>query len=347
MQKAVKRSSTHRAHSRPRAPWRAGWAIVLGVWSASFPAAGGDPRTSANAPAMAARVPAADEAAVLKLPHTEVENVRLVLLPANVQDRRGRIVRGLSRDDFRLYEDQIPQEIKYFTVEDREAIEVAFMLDVSGSMRHAGKLDEAKQAIEYFLSAFRPKDRFALICFADEQVSRVTEFTADRQRFLERLRVQEGYGQTALHDAVAAAPALVEETGTGKKAIILITDGVDNASRLGPDETVALARRASVPIYTIGFTYVPEGVLRRGETQTNLKVLERFAEETGGAMYPVRDPDDLKDAIARIVDELRYQYVIGYYPARDRWDGTYHRVRLEARHRGVEVRTRRGYFATP
>ncbi len=302
---------------------------------------------SPNASALAATAPAADEATLLKLSHTEVENVRLVLVPANVQDRRGRIVKGLSRDDFRLYEDQVLQEIKYFNVEDREAIEVAFMLDVSGSMRYAGKLEEAKQAIEYFLGAFRPKDRFALICFADEQVSWVTEFTADRQRFLERLRVQEGYGQTALHDAVAAAPGLVQDAAAGKKAIILITDGIDNASRLGSGETLTLARRASVPIYSIGFTFIPEEVLRRGEIQTNLKVLERFAEETGGTMYPVRDPDDLKDSIARIVEELRYQYVIGYYPVRTRWDGTYRQVRLEARHRGVEVRTRKGYFANP
>jgi len=324
---------------------QAGW--VLAFLACAGPAAGAGPLDTAQAPAIAATVPSIDDATLLRLPHTEVENVRLVLLPANVQDRRGRIVRGLSRNDFRLYEDQIPQEIKYFTVEDREAIEVAFMLDVSGSMRVAGKLDEAKEAVAYFLDAFRPGDRFALICFADEQVSWVTEFTADRQRFLERLRVQEGYGQTALNDAVAAAPGLVEQAALGKKAIILITDGVDNASRLSSGETIALARRANVPIYTIGFTYIPDEVRRRGETHTNLDVLQGFADETGGAMYPVRDPDELKDAIARIVEELRYQYVIGYQPARDTWDGTYRRVKLEARHRGIEVRTRKGYFANP
>lgn len=284
---------------------------------------------------------------ILKLPHTEVEDVRVVLLPTNVADRRGRIVRGLTRDDFRLWEDQTPQEIKYFTVEDQDAIEVAFLLDVSGSMRLVGRLEEAKDAIEYFLASFRPKDRFALICFADEQVSWVTTFTSDRERFLNRLRVQEGYGQTALNDAIAAAPRLVEEAATGKRAIILITDGVDNASRLSTGDALALARRASVPIYTIGFSSIPEGILRRGETQTNLGVLSEFADATGAGLFPVHDPDDLKEAIVRIVEELRYQYVIGYQPQRKALDGSYRAVRLEARRRGLEVRTRKGYFADP
>lgn len=284
---------------------------------------------------------------ILELGYTEVESVRLVLLPANVEDRKGRLVRGLTRDDFRLFEEQVPQAIRYFAVEDRQPVEIAFLLDVSGSMRLAGQLEEAKEAIRFFGDDLRPEDRLALICFADEQVAWVTEFTADRARFLERLMVQEGYGQTALHDAVAAAPGLVAAATTGRKAIVLVTDGVDNASRLTTAQAAELARQASVPIYTIGFTTTPRELLRRGETVPRLQALATFSEETGGQLFQVHDPDDLKEAVARIAEELRYQYLIGYTPTRPALDGTYRRVRLESSKRGLEIRTRAGYYAAP
>ena len=139
----------------------------------------------------------------------------------------------------------------------------------------------------------------------------------------------------------------MRDAATQKRAIVLITDGVDNASRLGIGDALALARSASVPIYTIGFSTMPDELLRKGDTATNLVVLSRFADETGASLFQVRDPDDLKEAAARIVEELRYQYVIGYLPVRTVWDGGYREVRLEARHRGFEVRTRKGYYADP
>ncbi len=283
----------------------------------------------------------------LRLPHAEEENVRLVLLPASVADRKGRVVRGLSREDFRLFEDRVPQRIKYFSVEDLEPIEIGFLLDISGSMRQVGKLEEAKEAIRYFLGILRPQDRFALICFADEQVSWVTDFTSDRERFLERLAAQEAFGQTAIHDAVSIAPELVRQAAPGRKAILLITDGLDNASRLTLLQAIELARKTSVPIYSIGFATVPRELMKRGEVQTNLEMLDLLSRETGGVFFEVRDPDDLKEAVARIGSELRYQYVIGYAPTREAWDGSYRRVRLEARRRGLEVRTRAGYYANP
>jgi Ca-activated chloride channel family protein len=122
---------------------------------------------------------------------------------------------------------------------------------------------------------------------------------------------------------------------------------MDNASRLTAAEAVEVARRASVPIYTIGFATVPRQLLRRGEVQTNLQVLGALSSETGGALFAVNDPDELKEAIARIHEELRYQYVIGYTPSRRVLDGAFRRVRLEPRKRGLEIRTRTGYYAVP
>jgi Ca-activated chloride channel homolog len=285
---------------------------------------------------------------LLKIQDQEEVAVRLVLLPASVEDKRGRIVTGLKAADFRLTDERIPQTIKYFSVESDEPVAIAFVLDVSGSMRQSGKLEAAKEAIRFFVDQLRPQDRFALICFADEQVSWVTEFTSDRERFLERLLVQEGYGQTALNDAVAATPKLVDENAIGRKAIVLITDGVDNASRLSVHEAITTARRVEVPIFTVGFTTLPwEDKKRPKDLGTNMAVLQLFAEQTGGDTFVVQDPDELKEAVDHISRSLRHQYLIGYSPGLASWDGRFRAVELQAGNGRYVVRTRKGYYANP
>jgi len=298
----------------------------------------------------AARVAEVDDATIERLRalhYREEEQVRLVLLPAVVTDRRNRPVRGLGPADFRLSEDHIPQEIDYFGTERDVPVSVAFLLDVSGSMRQVGKLDEAKEAIRVFLDALNPADRFGLICFADDQVAWVTDFTSDRALFLRRLVVQEAYGQTALFDALAATPSLVDESVGGRKAIVLITDGIDNASQLTVFEAVRLARSVNVPIYAVGLASFASSLLPDGSLPETHRVVQRFSEETGGALFAVHDPDDLKEAVIEIQDELRFQYLIGYRPSRTLWDGAFRRVRLETVKDGLSVRTRTGYYADP
>jgi len=285
---------------------------------------------------------------ILKIQDQDEVAVRLVLLPASVEDRRGRIVTGLKAADFKLTDERVPQQIKYFSVENDEPVAIAFVLDVSGSMRLSGKLESAKEAIRFFVDQLRPQDRFALICFADEQVSWVTPFTSDRTRFLERLLVQEAYGQTALNDAVAATPQLVDENATGRKAIILITDGVDNASRLSVHEAITTARRVEVPIFTVGFSTLPwEDKKGRRDLGTNMAVLQLFAEQTGGDTFVVQDPDELKEAVDRISTSLRHQYLIGYSPGPQTWDGRFRSIQLQAGNGRYLVRTRKGYYANP
>jgi Ca-activated chloride channel family protein len=281
---------------------------------------------------------------LIRLHHTETEEVRLVLLPTSVTDRRGRVVRGLDAGDFRLYEDQVSQDIKYFSSEAAENISIAFMLDVSGSMRQLDKMTHAKEAIRFLVENLRERDSVSLICLADEQVTWVTDFTHDRQRFLARLDVQDGYGQTALYDAVAAAPALVDGRSKGRKAIILITDGVDNFSRLDTRQSVELARRVNVPIYTIGFLSVEERMLPQDGEASGLDNLRRFSAETGGRLFAVHDPDELKEAMTSLDSELRFQYLIGYYPKNSAGDKAFRSIQLEVGNRGVEVHTRSGYY---
>jgi Ca-activated chloride channel family protein len=282
-----------------------------------------------------------------ELHYQEQEQVRLVLLPAVVTNRRGRVMQGLGAEDFRLYEDYVPQEIKYFGTEANQPISIAFLLDVSGSMRQLGKLNEAKEAIRVFANSFSEDDRFGLICFADEQVAWVTEFTSDVERFQLRLDVQEAYGQTAIFDALGATPRLVDEGIKGRKAIVLITDGIDNASRMNIFEAIQLARSVNVPIYTIGFSSFADGLLPKGSRESRQRVLQRFSEETGGLLFSVNDPDDLKEAVLDIQQELRFQYIIGYHPSRRLWDGTFRRIKLKTGQDRLIVRTRAGYYAYP
>jgi len=284
---------------------------------------------------------------LLELHHAEKSAVRVVLLPASVTDKKGRAVSGLQKEDFQLFEDSRPQSIQFFSSEAREPVAIAFMLDVSGSMRQFDKIGHAKEAIRFFVDQLRPGDLFALICFADRQVAWVTEFTDNREWFLKRLYVQEGYGQTALNDAVAAAPGLVDDRIKGRKGIVLITDGVDNFSQLDVGDAVALARRVNVPVYTIGFTSVSEDLLPKELRGSDLEVLRFVSAETGGQLFSVRDPEELKDAVLLVDAELRHQYLIGYQPAWSQADGRFHTVRLETDKSKLRVRTRSGYYAEP
>lgn len=287
--------------------------------------------------------PSADRA--LRTGHTEVATVRMVLLSATVEDRRGRRVEDLTEDDFVLYEDRVPQRIEYFARERQEFVAIAFLLDLSGSMRIAGKLSTAKEAIRSFVESLRPLDQVGLIGFADEQVTWITSFTTDHRRFLERLSVQRGYGQTALHDAVGRAPRMVAEAGSERNvAIVLLTDGVDNRSRLSEEAALTAARRSRVPIHAVAFTRLPASVRPDAEPY-DLKVIRGYAEETGGRLFLVDDASRLPAAVERIEGDLRSRYLIGYRSSRRRADGGYRAIRLETTDPRLVVRSRKGYFA--
>jgi VWFA-related protein len=284
----------------------------------------------------------------MQLEFTEREDVRLVQVPVVVTDRRGRPVRGLESADFRLIEDGVPQRIQFFNTEAELPISLAFLLDVSGSMRQVGKLDGAKEAIRVFVDALAPHDRFGLIAFAGDQVAWITDFTDDRDLFLRRLEVQEAFGQTALFDAIAATPHLVDESTGGSRAIVMFTDGVDTASRLSRFEALQLARSVNVPIYAIGFaTFASRIVEGEGSTPDTLGILRLIAEETGGRLFVVYDPDDLKEATLQVQQELRFRYVLTYLPSRADWDGSFRRIDVETSQARLRVHARNGYYARP
>ena len=127
----------------------------------------------------------------------------------------------------------------------------------------------------------------------------------------------------------------------------MISDGVDNASELSNWEALKLARQVNVPIYALGFTALRKQLRLEGTTSVNLRLMATFARETGGVLFDVHDPSELKEAVAEIEGELRQQYLIGYYPNRKEWDGHFRRVQLLTRDPDHSVRTRKGYYAEP
>jgi len=294
----------------------------------------------------AAQTPDLDQPVPAPPQVSEVERVRLVLLPTTVTTRRGKPVRGLQPEDFRLYEDGAEQRIDLFATEENSPIALAFLLDVSGSMGLRGRLDQAKDAIRHFVEALDGEDRVGLIRFADARVEWVAGFDDDRKTFLERLDVQRPLGRTALYDALAASPRLVDEETLGRKAIVLITDGVDNASEIPRLRATWMARRVAVPIYTLGFIPMREKLLA-SRAREALRVVERFSVETGGALFTIHQPTDLDRAEQRIQGELRFQYVIGFYRADGPRDGLFRRLRLTTGRDRLRVRTRSGYYANP
>jgi Ca-activated chloride channel family protein len=222
------------------------------------------------------------------------------------------------------------------------------MLDLSGSMRFLGKLERAKDAVRYLAESLDGEDQFGLIGFADSQVAWLSDLGRDKRKFLRRLAVQEGYGQTALHDAVAQAPALVNDAVKGRKAIVLFTDGVDNASKLTIRQATDLARQVNVPIYAIGFSSVPAENLPQNQVATQLDVLREVAEQTGGRLFLVDEEADLSWTVSMLDAELRHQYVLGYYPSERVKPGRFQSVRVEVRdNKRLDVRTRSGFVLTP
>jgi VWFA-related protein len=271
-----------------------------------------------------------------------------ILVPAIVTDSRGKPIVGLTRDDFRVKDNTVPQQIDFFDVSKTEPVSLAFLLDVSGSMRLLDKIGESREAIRFFLDGLEPADKAALLTFADDEVQTIAPMGTRPEVLLAGLQAVKAYGQTALNDAIAAAPGVIAGDYPGRKAVILITDGIDNASHLSLLEATSVARRSSVPIYTIGFS---TSSVRDGksdpETGTNADVLRRISAETGGVFYWIDDPDELKEAVVAIEEELRSQYVIGYTPPVTGCDGAYRTIDLQVAKDRYRVRARKGYVPGP
>jgi len=272
----------------------------------------------------------------------EQVSVSWALVPVLVRDHDG-YVDDLRRTDFRLWVDDREVPIADFESGATAPVSLVFLQDLSGSMANGGKLTESRRALAYLLSKARPDDEFALASFAGDRLAVEVPFTHDEQVLAEAMELWEGYGTTALHDAVAWIPKISATGRHAKRAVVLISDGVDNASTVTPEMARQVVREAQLPVYVIGLgreTAAPDA------DSTYARLLTDLALATGGHYFPVEPGDEVFRAAADLLEQLRRQYVLAF-PTRA-GAAAYRRIRVEVtKPERLTVYHRRGYRGGP
>ena len=249
----------------------------------------------------------------------------LVLIPVAVTDPMSRFVTGLDRENFKVYEDKIEQQISQFSSEDAP-LSIGIVFDTSGSM--GAKLTRSRQAVSQFMKTANPQDEFFLVVFNDRP-ELAQAFTKETEEIQNRLTFTQAKGRTALLDGVYMAMSQMKKAHNPRKAILIISDGGDNSSRYTETEVRNAVREADVQIYAIG---IFEPISGRGRTTEELNgpgLLNEISEQTGGRHFAVDNLAELPDVAAKIGIELRNEYVLGYTPRNLTRDGKYRRVQVK------------------
>jgi Ca-activated chloride channel homolog len=272
------------------------------------------------------------------------EAVGWVMVPVVVKSPEG-YRRDLEEKDFRLFVDGKPVRIESFDTGAEAPVSVIFLQDISGSMATAGKLDGSREAISMFLEQARAGDEFALASFGAGTVQVDLPYTQDVSAAREVMASWEAYGTTALQDAVAWLPELTAQQDSLRRAAILITDGLDNASAMQPAVARDLLRRAELPVYVLGLDTGSAYRLNAAGKKVYrvADMLNLLASLTGGRYHAVAGPYALKEACEEVFADLRHQYVLGFSTA-GQGAGSHHALRVEVRGREQKALSfRRGY----
>jgi len=272
----------------------------------------------------------------------------LVVLSATAVDGKGRPVTNLGPRDFRVFEEGRPQEIVHFHDARDVPARVLLLVDGSGSMGGDFKVASVKRAAEMVLDELAGEDQVALAGF-DSRYWGVVAFTRDREAVRAGLRTVEPFGSTALHDALDQAARDLASHGPGRRAVVVITDGVDTSSSRTPDEVLERSRALDVPIYALSVVSALDdpasrrflGDKARGREAAGAETLARYAALSGGGAFRASTYAGLRNAAFRIASELKHQYRLGYEPPAG--PAGFRRVEIRSTRRGVTVRTRRGY----
>ena len=285
-------------------------------------------------------------------------DVSVVNILLTVRDRDGGLVANLGKSDFDIREDGKRQEILYFSRETRLPLTLGLLVDSSISQQRLIP-DEQRAASAFFEQVLTPQDAAFLVSF-DVNIDLLQDITGSvdfLRQALGRIRVNGGgagvgsgpfpsvqSGGTHLFDAVYLAADEVLRTETGRKALILISDGQDHGSMVDRELAIETAQRADVILYAILF-YDREFYGWGGSAYRGDRVLKDMAEETGGRLFQADNDRELHSAFEQISNELRSQYSLGYSPTNDRRDGSYRKVEVRANGRGYKVQARKGYYA--
>jgi Ca-activated chloride channel family protein len=269
-------------------------------------------------------------------------NVNLVLVPVSVTDPMNRLVTGLERDNFQLFDNNTGQVIKSFATEDAP-ISIGIVFDLSGSMQ--SKFVRARKALTAFLRTCNPQDEFFVVGFNDRPAILV-DYTNDVEDVEARMVMLRPENRTALIDAMYLAVNKLKQAKYQRKALLVISDGGDNRSRYTQGELTRAVRESEVQIFSVGIfdAYAPTE-----EEQNGPLLLNDLSEMTGGRLFKVLDVQDLSDIAERISEELRDEYVLGYTPSDRRRDGAYRKLKVRllppAGLPQLTAHNREGYYA--
>jgi len=289
------------------------------------------------------------------LPAAFRADTQMVLVPVTVTDHNGKTIEGLRAADFKVLEDQVPQQIVSFTSEDAPC-SVGLVLDISGSMRNS--LEAAKGVAKAFFQAANPQDEFLLLTVST-QPDAITGFTSDIADLEESIGRTSPGGMTALIDTVYLGLNRMRKARQPRRALLVLSDGMDNYSRYSKGELMREALEADVQIYTIivgnssgggpsgGAPFRPsmagKPIDQARERQGPL-VLEELSEKTGGLHFRVQSDAEAKEAAMKAGRALRNMYMIGYQPASSAASGKWHRIHVKTSVPKVNVYARSGYY---
>ena len=269
--------------------------------------------------------------------------IDLVSVAAIVRDRRGEVVRNLSRDDFQVFDNGIRRPILEFTPSDGGPISLALLVDVSGSMVMAGHLDSARRSLDILLQRLRPGiDEVALFTF-DQRLREEQPFGSAFSQVRAALGSLRPFGATSLYDAIAETARRLESREFKRRAILVVTDGLDNGSRLTPAEASGLASATDVPVYVLSvLSQIDLAAARADEGRlTPTGQLSNLAYWTGGNAFAVSTPADASVATQQLLADLRHQYLLAFEAT---GAAGWRPLDIRLRKRELTIRARSGYF---
>jgi Ca-activated chloride channel family protein len=302
-------------------------------------------RTNGLTVALLAFLPAAAAGQVLSF----ASRSDLVVFSATALDGKGRPVTDLEPKDFRVYEEGRAQRIAHFYGGRELPARLLLLVDASGSMNEELKAASSRVAVSQILWALTPEDQVALAGF-DNRYFGLVAFTRDRAAVWRSVKDLKHFGSTALHDALDKAARDIASHGEGRRAVVVVTDGLDTASQKSADEVIVRSRALDVPIYTVSVVSPLDdpvsplflGKKDAGAATEGSLLLERYAQMSGGSAFRVSTVAGLRIAADRIVGELKHQYRLGYDPPPG--PPRFRRVVVTTTRKGVVVRARSGYY---
>ncbi len=268
-------------------------------------------------------------------------DTRLVVLHASVTDKKGKLMTNLNRDAFKVFENGQPQEVKIFRRED-VPVSLGIVIDDSGSM--STKRTRVEAAAVAMVRASNPQDEVFIVNFNDDAYLDVP-FTNDMRKMEQGLARIDSRGGTAMRDAINMSLDYVkQEARKDKKALLVITDGADNASNISLERVVQHSNQSDTLIYAIGLFTDEE----KHEAVKARRALNELTNATGGLSFYPKDVNEVQALAVEIAHDIRNQYTIAYTPTIQQLDGSYRQIKVTVDAPGrPTVRTRSGYYATP